>query len=132
MTKAIMLTELSPEQFNNLFDGLRKELAEIKADLQPKQPSKYLTLNEMALFLKASSFQHSEKKKWSKKDRPKKRILLIILYDHQQFSKNSYKMKLKEWWLKLLGIITSPIIAKLISSMIFYLIEYLKERINND
>jgi len=52
MTKAIMLTELSPEQFNNLFDGLRKELAEIKANLQPKQPSEYLTRNEVAQLLK--------------------------------------------------------------------------------
>jgi excisionase family DNA binding protein len=52
MTKATILHDFSPEQITSLFDGLKKELAELKANFQPKQPAEYLTRNEVAEMLK--------------------------------------------------------------------------------
>ncbi len=52
MTKATILHEVSPEQITNLFEGIKKELADLKANLQPKQPTEYLTRNEVSKMLK--------------------------------------------------------------------------------
>lgn len=52
MTKSTILHELSPEQITSLFEGIKKELAEIKANFQPKQPIEFLTRNEATEMLK--------------------------------------------------------------------------------
>lgn len=52
MTKATILHEVSPEQITSLFEGIKKELADLKANFQPKQPTEYLTRNEVSELLK--------------------------------------------------------------------------------
>jgi len=52
MKNSTILYEVTPEQITNLFEGLQNQLAEIKKDFQPKQPTEYLTRNEVAELLK--------------------------------------------------------------------------------
>lgn len=52
MTKATILHDFSPEQLAQLFEGLHAQLKELKANFQPKQPTEYLTRNEVTEMLK--------------------------------------------------------------------------------
>lgn len=52
MTQSTILREVSPEQITSLFEGLQKQLTEIKVNLQPKVPEEFLTRNEVAELLK--------------------------------------------------------------------------------
>jgi hypothetical protein len=52
MTKATILHDFSPEQLAQLFEGLQSQLTELKANFQPKQPTEYLTRNEVVEMLK--------------------------------------------------------------------------------
>lgn len=52
MKSSTILHEVTPEQINTLFEGLISQLKEIKEDLQPKQPTEFLTRNELAELLK--------------------------------------------------------------------------------
>ena len=52
MTQSTILREVSPEQITSLFEGLQNQLTELKANFQPKQPTEYLTRNEVAEMLK--------------------------------------------------------------------------------
>jgi predicted DNA-binding transcriptional regulator AlpA len=52
MKNSTILHEVTPEQITSLFEGLQNQLTEIKKDFQPKQPTEYLTRNEVAELLK--------------------------------------------------------------------------------
>ena len=52
MTNSTILREVSPEQITSLFEGLQNQLTELKANFQPKQPTEYLTRNEVSEMLK--------------------------------------------------------------------------------
>ena len=52
MTQSTILREVSPEQIASLFEGLQTQLTELKTNFQPKQPTEYLTRNEVTEMLK--------------------------------------------------------------------------------
>ena len=52
MTESTILREVSSEQIARLFDGLQKQLSELKENLQPVKPTELLTRNETAELLK--------------------------------------------------------------------------------
>jgi excisionase family DNA binding protein len=52
MTQSTILHQVSAEQITNMFDKLENQLLELKANFQPKQPTEYLTRNEVADLLK--------------------------------------------------------------------------------
>jgi excisionase family DNA binding protein len=52
MTQSTILREVSPEQITSMFEGLQNQLLELKASFQPKQPTEYLTRNEVSELLK--------------------------------------------------------------------------------
>jgi hypothetical protein len=52
MKQSTILHELSPEQITGLFENLQNQLSELKANFQPKQPTEYLTRNEVVDMLK--------------------------------------------------------------------------------
>ena len=52
MTQSTILREVSPEQITSLFEGLRTQLTELKANFQPTKPTEYLTRNEVSEMLK--------------------------------------------------------------------------------
>lgn len=52
MKNSTILHDLSPEQITNLFEGLKNQLKEIKENFEPKQPTEYLTRNQVAELLK--------------------------------------------------------------------------------
>lgn len=52
MKNSTILHEVSPEQIASMFAGLQKQLAEIKANFQPKEPTEYLTRAEASELLK--------------------------------------------------------------------------------
>lgn len=129
-----LLTQKNEESLENQYieskQLLKKELAEIKANLQPKQPSDYLTRNAVAQLLKANSLLCSDKKKWSKNDESERRIFLIVFHDREQVSKKSDKLKLKNNYIKWLGSISLSILSKLLLPKIPLLIEIIKELLN--
>lgn len=47
-----MLHNVSAEEFNLLFKGLQNQIAELKKNLEPKNPVELLTRNEVAEMLK--------------------------------------------------------------------------------
>ena len=47
-----LIHNISSDEIENLFKEIRKELNEIKENLQPKTPDEYLTRNEVAAMLK--------------------------------------------------------------------------------
>lgn len=69
MTNSILLQNVTPEQFQQeIIKGLKNELEQLKKDFQPKQPSEYLTRNEVAEMLKIDlSSVHN----WTKKGKLK-------------------------------------------------------------
>jgi hypothetical protein len=50
--KSTILHNVSAEQITNLFEGLQKQLTELKQNFEPKVPTEYLTRNEVAEMLK--------------------------------------------------------------------------------
>lgn len=53
MTKNLtILHEVTPEQINTLFEGLQKEIKELKTNFEPIKPTDILTVNEVAEMLK--------------------------------------------------------------------------------
>jgi excisionase family DNA binding protein len=68
MTQSTILHQVSAEQITNMFDKLENQLLELKANFQPKQPTEYLTRNEVADLLKCDlSTLHN----WTKKGKLK-------------------------------------------------------------
>ena len=52
MSKAIQFVQVTPEELKNeIIDGLRLQLDDIKKHLQPKEPTKYLTRNNVSEML---------------------------------------------------------------------------------
>ena len=52
MKKSTLIHEVTPDQITSLFEGLQNQLSEIKDNLQPKEPTEYLSRNEVAKLLK--------------------------------------------------------------------------------
>lgn len=50
--ESTILHNVSAEQISNLFEGLQKQLTELKQNFEPKSPVEYLTRNETAEMLK--------------------------------------------------------------------------------
>lgn len=69
MQTSILLQNVTPEQLQNeIIKGVKNELEQLKKDFQPKQPSEYLTRNEVAEMLKIDiSSVHN----WTKKGKLK-------------------------------------------------------------
>mgnify|MGYP003460539786 CR=1 FL=1 len=65
----VQFIQVTPEQLQNeIIKGVKTELEQIKKDFQPKQPSEYLTRNEVAEMLKIDlSSVHN----WTKKGKLK-------------------------------------------------------------
>ena len=64
MEKSTILHNVSAEEIISLFEGIRKQLKEIKENFEPKSPTEYLTRNELAEILKCDlSTIHN----WTKK-----------------------------------------------------------------
>lgn len=64
MEKSTILHNVSAEKIISLFEGIRKQLKEIKENFEPKSPTEYLTRNELAEILKCDlSTIHN----WTKK-----------------------------------------------------------------
>lgn len=69
MQNSILLQNVTPEQLQSeIIKGVKNELEQLKKDFQPKQPSEYLTRNEVAEMLKIDlSSVHN----WTKKGKLK-------------------------------------------------------------
>ena len=65
----VQFIQVTPEQLQNeIIKGVKTELEQLKKDFQPKQPSEYLTRNEVAEMLKIDlSSVHN----WTKKGKLK-------------------------------------------------------------
>ena len=64
MKNATLIHDLTHEQLVSLFEGLQKQLTEIKQSFEPKKPTEYITRNELAELLKCDlSTIHN----WTKK-----------------------------------------------------------------
>ncbi len=65
----VQFIQITPEQLQNeIIKGVKTELEQLKKDFQPKQPSEYLTRNEVAEMLKIDlSSVHN----WTKKGKLK-------------------------------------------------------------
>lgn len=65
----VQFIQITPEQLQNeIIKGVKNELEQLKKDFQPKQPSEYLTRNEVAEMLKIDlSSVHN----WTKKGKLK-------------------------------------------------------------
>lgn len=65
----LQFIQITPEQLQNeIIKGIKTELEQLKKDFQPKQPSEYLTRNEVAEMLKIDlSSVHN----WTKKGKLK-------------------------------------------------------------
>jgi hypothetical protein len=50
--ESTILHNVSAEQISSLFEGLQKQLTELKQNFEPKSPTEYLTRNETAEMLK--------------------------------------------------------------------------------
>lgn len=52
MNKNIQFIQITPEQLQNaIIEGVKTQLEDLKKHLQPKEPTKYLTRNEVAKML---------------------------------------------------------------------------------
>jgi len=49
---ATILHELSADQITSLFEGLQRQITDLKLNFQPKEPTEYLTRSEVAKLLK--------------------------------------------------------------------------------
>jgi len=67
--QSIQFIQISPEQLQEgIIKGVKNELDQLKKDFQPKQPSEYLTRNEVAEMLRIDlSSVHN----WTKKGKLK-------------------------------------------------------------
>ncbi|WP_026704429.1 helix-turn-helix domain-containing protein [Flavobacterium soli] len=65
----VQFIQVTPEQLQNeILKGIKQELEQLKKDFQPKQPSEYLTRNNVAEMLKIDlSSVHN----WTKKGKLK-------------------------------------------------------------
>jgi len=64
MKNATLIHDLTHEQLVSLFEGLQKQLTDIKQNFEPKTPTEYITRNELAELLKCDlSTIHN----WTKK-----------------------------------------------------------------
>lgn len=65
----VQFIQVTPEQLQNeILKGIKQELEQLKKDFQPKQPSEYLTRNDVAEMLKIDlSSVHN----WTKKGKLK-------------------------------------------------------------
>lgn len=50
--ESTILHNVTAEQINNLFEGLQKEIKELKNNFEPVKPNELLTVNEVAKMLK--------------------------------------------------------------------------------
>ena len=64
MKNTTILHEVSPDQITSLFNGLQKQLLELKQNFEPKKPLEYLTREEVSQFLKCDISTVSN---WTKK-----------------------------------------------------------------
>ncbi len=64
MKNSTILHELSPDEITSYFHSIQKEIKDLKETLKPKDPTEFLTRNELAEFLKCDlSTIHN----WTKK-----------------------------------------------------------------
>ena len=55
MTDAILLNEITPQQLtNNILNGVKNQLDELKKEFTPKEPNEFLTRKEVSELLKIS------------------------------------------------------------------------------
>lgn len=52
MNHSTILHNVTAEQINNLFDGLKNQIKELKQNFEPVKPTEFLTRNELAELLK--------------------------------------------------------------------------------
>lgn len=52
MSESTILHNVTPEQINNLFDGLKNQIKELKENFEPVKPTEFLTRLELAELLK--------------------------------------------------------------------------------
>lgn len=52
MKNSTLIHDVTPDQITSLFEGLQNQLKELKSNFEPKQPTEYLTRNEVAELLK--------------------------------------------------------------------------------
>ncbi len=52
MSESTILHNVTAEQINNLFDGLKNQIKELKQNFEPVKPTEFLTRNELAELLK--------------------------------------------------------------------------------
>jgi excisionase family DNA binding protein len=50
--ESTILHNVTAEQINNLFDGLKNQIKELKQNFEPVKPTEFLTRNELAELLK--------------------------------------------------------------------------------
>lgn len=51
-SNSTLIHEVTPEQITSLFEGLQNQIKELQKDFEPKQPTEFLTRNEVAELLK--------------------------------------------------------------------------------
>jgi excisionase family DNA binding protein len=52
MKNSTLIHDVTPEQIHCLFEGLQKQIKDLKEGFEPKQPTEYLTRNEVSKLLK--------------------------------------------------------------------------------
>jgi excisionase family DNA binding protein len=52
MTNQTLIHNVTPEQITSLFEGLQNQIKELNQKFEPKQPTEYLTRNEVSELLK--------------------------------------------------------------------------------
>jgi helix-turn-helix protein len=52
MKNSTILHEITPEQIASLFEGLQNQISDLKKNFVPKEPTEWLTRNEVAELLK--------------------------------------------------------------------------------
>jgi excisionase family DNA binding protein len=52
MKNSTLIHDVTPDEINLLFQGLQKQISELKENFEPKTPTVYLTRSELAEMLK--------------------------------------------------------------------------------
>jgi excisionase family DNA binding protein len=52
MKSSTILHEISPDEITSCFHSIQKEIKDLRENLQPKEPTEFLTRNELAELLK--------------------------------------------------------------------------------
>jgi len=52
MKQSTIIHDVTPDEIANLFQGLQKQLTDLKMNFEPKKPTEFLTRNEVAELLK--------------------------------------------------------------------------------